>query len=275
MAERNDSRTLNSAPVPARLLGLREVMRMTGLSRSSIYDLRARGRFPQPVRVTEHAVRWIEAVGLIPAFRPAGRLCSNRRSALFSTDSTRFSVIGPLPVGSIAVSDRRPNTERLFPIDQPILVLAKDRPRAAPDAAAKIRRRAQGALALPHARGCQLGAACSEAVQSNRGRHLRRKAPGAPHPPPRRSSDTRASRSTAVPHSMIQSPTSANRLALETSLQPCGEPPCCDCVELPLGLPAQQRAFFGAALGDLLLAAFFDPLPNLFGQHRANLLQPR
>ena len=60
MTERNDSRTLNPAPVPARLLGLREVMRMTGLSRSSIYDLRARGRFPQPVRVTEYAVRWIE-----------------------------------------------------------------------------------------------------------------------------------------------------------------------------------------------------------------------
>lgn len=60
MTERNDSRTLNPVPVPARLLGLREVMRMTGLSRSSIYDLRARGRFPQPVRVTEYAVRWIE-----------------------------------------------------------------------------------------------------------------------------------------------------------------------------------------------------------------------
>ena len=60
MAERNDSRTLNPVPVPARLLGLREVMRMTGLSRSSIYNLRARARFPEPVRVTEHAVRWIE-----------------------------------------------------------------------------------------------------------------------------------------------------------------------------------------------------------------------
>ncbi len=60
MAERNNSRTRNPTAVPARLLGLREVMRMTGLSRSSIYSLRARGRFPQPLRVTEHAVRWIE-----------------------------------------------------------------------------------------------------------------------------------------------------------------------------------------------------------------------
>ena len=35
-------------------------------------------------------------VGVISAFRPAGRLYFNRRSDLFSTDSTRFSVIGGL-----------------------------------------------------------------------------------------------------------------------------------------------------------------------------------
>ena len=78
-------------------------------------------------------------------------------------------------------------------------------------------------------------------------------------------------------------------------LQRGGQPPRCGRVELALRQPAQQRPFFGsalrdpllaalrdpllAALRDPLLAAFFDPLlgplPNLFRQHRAHLLQPR
>ena len=50
----------NLTSVATRLLTLHEVMQMTALSRSSIYNLMARGRSPVPVRVTDHAVRWIE-----------------------------------------------------------------------------------------------------------------------------------------------------------------------------------------------------------------------
>ena len=35
-----------------------EVQALTGLSRSTIYDLMAKGQFPRPVRLTEKAVAW-------------------------------------------------------------------------------------------------------------------------------------------------------------------------------------------------------------------------
>jgi prophage regulatory protein len=34
---------------------------LTGLSRSTIYDLMAKGAFPRPVRLTEKAVAWPES----------------------------------------------------------------------------------------------------------------------------------------------------------------------------------------------------------------------
>ena len=47
---------------PPELLDLREVMRRTKLSRSTIYALKAAGLFPpQPVHVSTHAVRWFAA----------------------------------------------------------------------------------------------------------------------------------------------------------------------------------------------------------------------
>ncbi len=46
---------------PPELSDLREVMRRTKLSRSTIYALKAAGLFPQPVRVSTHAVRWVAA----------------------------------------------------------------------------------------------------------------------------------------------------------------------------------------------------------------------
>lgn len=36
------------------------VERLTGLKRSTIYDMMAKGNFPKPVRLTERAVGWIE-----------------------------------------------------------------------------------------------------------------------------------------------------------------------------------------------------------------------
>lgn len=41
-----------------RLLRRRQVEELTGLSRASIYRLMGSGRFPQPVRVSDTAVRW-------------------------------------------------------------------------------------------------------------------------------------------------------------------------------------------------------------------------
>ncbi len=44
-----------------RLLSRRRVEEVTGISRSSIYRLKERGEFPQPVRVGRTAVRWKES----------------------------------------------------------------------------------------------------------------------------------------------------------------------------------------------------------------------
>jgi len=37
------------------------VEELTGLSRSTIYDLMARGEFPRPVKLTQKAVAWPES----------------------------------------------------------------------------------------------------------------------------------------------------------------------------------------------------------------------
>ncbi|WP_171132750.1 MULTISPECIES: AlpA family transcriptional regulator [unclassified Ruegeria] len=39
-----------------------EVEEITGLSRSTIYDMMNRGEFPRPVRLTTKAVRWPESL---------------------------------------------------------------------------------------------------------------------------------------------------------------------------------------------------------------------
>jgi prophage regulatory protein len=38
-----------------------DVERATGLPRSTIYELRARGTFPKPIRLSARAVGWLEA----------------------------------------------------------------------------------------------------------------------------------------------------------------------------------------------------------------------
>lgn len=58
------------------ILRRREVERRTGLSRSSIYALVADGSFPEPIKLSKHAVGWIETEinswldGRIRASRP-------------------------------------------------------------------------------------------------------------------------------------------------------------------------------------------------------------
>ncbi len=41
------------------LLRRREVEREVGLSRTSIYDYMKAGRFPRPIEIAPHSVRWI------------------------------------------------------------------------------------------------------------------------------------------------------------------------------------------------------------------------
>lgn len=44
-----------------RLLRLREVMRKTGMGRSTIYRKMDQGEFPRPVRISPSMVRWRES----------------------------------------------------------------------------------------------------------------------------------------------------------------------------------------------------------------------
>ena len=48
------------APV-MRLIRLREVMRMTGLARSTIYKVMKEGTFPSSVPLQSRAVAWVES----------------------------------------------------------------------------------------------------------------------------------------------------------------------------------------------------------------------
>jgi prophage regulatory protein len=43
------------------LLRLPDVKRLTGLSRSSIYALAARGEFPRPISLGRRSVAWVDA----------------------------------------------------------------------------------------------------------------------------------------------------------------------------------------------------------------------
>lgn len=46
---------------PIRILRLPEVCKATGLGRAMIYRLQAERRFPKSLKITEHAVGWIES----------------------------------------------------------------------------------------------------------------------------------------------------------------------------------------------------------------------
>ena len=46
---------------PIRMLRLTQVMDVTGLRRSKIYELQAQGDFPKRVKIAERSVGWVEA----------------------------------------------------------------------------------------------------------------------------------------------------------------------------------------------------------------------
>jgi prophage regulatory protein len=45
---------------PVRMLRLVQVLEMTGLGKTTIYELQKGGRFPMGVPMTSHSVRWVE-----------------------------------------------------------------------------------------------------------------------------------------------------------------------------------------------------------------------
>lgn len=51
----------NRQPITDRHLRRPAVEEWTGLSRSGIYDLMAKGSFPRPIRLTQKAVAWRES----------------------------------------------------------------------------------------------------------------------------------------------------------------------------------------------------------------------
>lgn len=57
-------RAINAAEIAAsaiRILRLPEVCQVTGLKRAMIYRLQQKKLFPQSVKITDHAVGWIDA----------------------------------------------------------------------------------------------------------------------------------------------------------------------------------------------------------------------
>lgn len=46
---------------PIKLLRLPQVMEMTGLRKTKIYELHAQGAFPRRIQITAHSVGWVEA----------------------------------------------------------------------------------------------------------------------------------------------------------------------------------------------------------------------
>lgn len=56
---------MTSSTPYTRMLRLRQVEELSGLSRDSIYRLGRAGKFPRPVKVSERASRWDEAAILV------------------------------------------------------------------------------------------------------------------------------------------------------------------------------------------------------------------
>ncbi|PSU12309.1 AlpA family transcriptional regulator [Photobacterium gaetbulicola] len=58
---RNDIMNIDILPPASRLIRIKEVLAVTGLSRSSLYKQISEGRFPTSVSLGERSVAWIES----------------------------------------------------------------------------------------------------------------------------------------------------------------------------------------------------------------------
>ena len=50
----------NTCSAPLHILRLTQVIERTGLKKTKIYELQSEGQFPMRVKITSHAVGWIE-----------------------------------------------------------------------------------------------------------------------------------------------------------------------------------------------------------------------
>lgn len=69
---------------PIKLLRLPQVMEMTGLRKTKIYELHAEGAFPQRVKITGHSVGWVEAE--VQAWLARRVMSSARATAVTNTE---------------------------------------------------------------------------------------------------------------------------------------------------------------------------------------------
>ena len=53
--------TENNHQTKEHLLRLREILKRTGLSRSSLYEQVSEGKFPEPVKISSRSVAWVES----------------------------------------------------------------------------------------------------------------------------------------------------------------------------------------------------------------------
>jgi prophage regulatory protein len=80
--ELKDLTSLPRPPTPLRMLRIRPVCQMTGLGRTTIYQLESDGLFPRRVTMSARAVAWVESeVQAWIASRLASRPCSVRAAS--------------------------------------------------------------------------------------------------------------------------------------------------------------------------------------------------
>ena len=86
----------NTRSAPIHILRLAQVIERTGLKKTTIYELQSEGQFPMRVKITAHAVGWIEHE--VQAWLARG---ASRRI-------TRFGLTAVAPDESGSTTDRTP-----------------------------------------------------------------------------------------------------------------------------------------------------------------------
>ncbi|MEZ9871807.1 AlpA family phage regulatory protein [Vibrio toranzoniae] len=56
----NEMKSIKELPTSSRLLRLKEVIQVTGISRSSLYKYLNEGQFPHPISLGARSVAWID-----------------------------------------------------------------------------------------------------------------------------------------------------------------------------------------------------------------------
>ena len=112
-AMRKDRRTERTKPA-IRFLRISAVEALTGLSRTTIYDWSADGRFPRAVRLSERAVRWIESevepldeLGIRPVPTGEGELVEETGDAVVARRDAEAASLVAERTGEIGLSRPR------------------------------------------------------------------------------------------------------------------------------------------------------------------------